>query len=167
MDEELNTIPSHIGHNTTIIQLTLCHIICYAKVSYMMQQCGVKHSTLCSLYMFIVTSTHCMQYTEPFVVSFERTLYEVAETGGQVEICVILTRPDTDIFENVVGVEVFEDDVIKTNEFIPIGAAIASETYCIHLNISCHICMCLTLVKVKSVLHNCRYVHMSIGVTPV
>ena len=79
-----------------------------------------------------------MQYTEPLVVSFEHTLYEVAETAGQVEICVILTRPDTDIFENVVGVEVFEDDVIKTNEFIPMGAAIASEfplTYCIHLNI--------------------------------
>ena len=64
---------------------------------------------------------------EPLVVSFERTLYEVAETAGHVEVCVILTRPQTDIFENVVGVEVFEHDMIKTNEFFPIGAAVASE----------------------------------------
>ena len=39
----------------------------------------------------------------------------------------ILTRPDYDIFESVVGVEVFEDYVMKTNEFFPMGAAIASE----------------------------------------
>ena len=82
-----------------------------------------------------LTSTYNTQLTEPFVVSFEQMLYEVAETTEQVEVCVILTRPDTDIFENVVGVEVFEDFVLKTNEFIPMDAAIASEfpqTYCIH-----------------------------------
>ena len=66
-------------------------------------------------------------YSEPFVVSFEHTIYEVAETAGQVEVCVILTRPVTDIFENVIGVEVYEDDMIKTNEHFPSGAAIASE----------------------------------------
>jgi len=66
-------------------------------------------------------------YSEPFVVSFEHTIYEVAETAGQVEVCVILTHPETSILENVVGVEVFEDYVIKTNEHFPSGAAIASE----------------------------------------
>lgn len=60
-------------------------------------------------------------------MSFERTLYEVAETAGQVEVCVILTSPDTDIFENVVGVEVFEHETNKTNEFFPMGAVIASK----------------------------------------
>ena len=43
------------------------------------------------------------------------------------EVCVLLTRPDTDIFESVVGVEVFEDLGVETNEHIPSGAAIASE----------------------------------------
>ena len=61
------------------------------------------------------------------MVSFEHSIYEVAETAGQVEVCVILTRPDTDIFENVVAVEVFEDEVMKTNEHFPNDAAIASE----------------------------------------
>jgi len=65
--------------------------------------------------------------TEPLVVSFERTISDVNEAAGQVEVCVILTRPETDIFENVVGVEVFEHETIKTNEFFPIGATVASE----------------------------------------
>jgi len=51
------------------------------------------------------------------VVSFEDTVYEVAESAGQVEVCVILTSPDFDIFENVVAVEVFEDEVMKTSEY--------------------------------------------------
>jgi len=40
---------------------------------------------------------------------------------------VILTSPDTSIRESVLGVEVFEDDMNKTNEYFPKGAAIASE----------------------------------------
>ena len=39
----------------------------------------------------------------------------------------ILTSPDFDIFENVVAVEVFEDEVMKTNEHFPNDPAIASE----------------------------------------
>ena len=69
----------------------------------------------------------CCPFAEPFVVSFEHTVYEVAESAGQVEVCVILTSPDIDIFENVVAVEVFEDEVMKTNEHFPNDPAIASE----------------------------------------
>ena len=64
---------------------------------------------------------------EPLLVSFEQTIYEVLETAGQVEVCVILTRPETDIFNNVVGVEVFVDWFVEINEYFPSGAAIASE----------------------------------------
>ena len=50
-----------------------------------------------------------------------------------------LTNPDTSILESVLGVEVFEDERKKENEFFPRGAAIASEflvdTSCNHLYI--------------------------------
>ena len=42
-------------------------------------------------------------------------------------MCVNLTNPESDIFENVVGVEVYEDSFIRTNEHFPSGAAIAGE----------------------------------------
>ena len=63
------------------------------------------------------------------MVSFERTIYEVAETAGQVEVCVVLTNPDTEtiISSHAVGVEVYEDFDMKTNEHFPSDAAIASE----------------------------------------
>ena len=67
------------------------------------------------------------QFTEPPEICFDRTIYEVNEAAGQVEVCVILTSPDTSILESVLGVEVFEDEVKKTNEYFPSGAAIASE----------------------------------------
>ena len=65
---------------------------------------------------------------------FEHTIYEVAETDRQVEVCVILIRPDdaTDIAPNMIGVEVFEDDA-TTSELIPSGAAIASEFLQTHI----------------------------------
>lgn len=63
---------------------------------------------------------------EPLLVSFENTIYEVAEEAGQVEVCVLLTRPtDACIYENIIGVEVFGDN--KTNEHFPSDAIIASE----------------------------------------
>ena len=64
------------------------------------------------------------------MVSFEHTIYEVAETAGQVEVCVVLTNPDIETIihsPEVVGVEVYEDPSMKTNEHFPSDAAIASE----------------------------------------
>ena len=60
-------------------------------------------------------------------VSFDKTLYFVNENDGSVEICVNLTAPDYDIFENEVRVEVFENDTVKRNEYIPDDAILASE----------------------------------------
>ena len=51
-----------------------------------------------------------MIFSVPLNVSFEETVYEVVEHDGRVEMCVILTQPDTEIFENSVNVEVFVDD---------------------------------------------------------
>ena len=70
---------------------------------------------------------HLVSIAAPLVVSFEREIYNVTETDEQVEVCVILTSPDSGIFEEVVGAEVFEDDMVKTNIHIPSDAAIASE----------------------------------------
>ena len=63
--------------------------------------------------------------TEPYEVSFERTLYEVNEGTGLVEICVNLTQPAFDIRDNEVGVEVFEHSILRTNEHIPSNGVIA------------------------------------------
>ena len=65
-------------------------------------------------------------FAEPFVVSFEDTIYEVNETAGQVEICVILISPTIDVIitPEEVGVEVYGEE---TNEHFPEDAAIASE----------------------------------------
>ena len=46
----------------------------------------------------------------PLNVSFEETVYEVVESDGRVEMCVILTQPNYDIHEHSVNVEVFVDD---------------------------------------------------------
>ena len=51
-----------------------------------------------------------MIFSVPLNVNFEKTVYEVVESDGRVEMCVILTQPDTDILDNSVNVEVFVDD---------------------------------------------------------
>ena len=38
-----------------------------------------------------------------------------------------LTSPESDIFDNVVAVEVFEEHAFETNEHFPSGAATAGE----------------------------------------
>ena len=54
-------------------------------------------------------------------------MYEVNEAAGQVEVCVNLTSPITDIFQNVVGVEVNEDTQIRNYAHFPSDPAMASE----------------------------------------
>ena len=51
-----------------------------------------------------------MQFSVPLNVSFVETVYTVVEQDERVEVCVILTQPDTDILDNSVNVEVFADD---------------------------------------------------------
>ena len=88
-------------------------------------------------------------FAGPFVVSFEDTIYEVAETAGQVEICVILTSPSSDTIipaVEKVGIDVFEDSFIKTNEHFPVGAAIASEHITSHHTSLCFICSGLIFI---------------------
>ena len=63
---------------------------------------------------------------DPLVISFEQAIYEVNETEGQVEVCVILTSQNADIF-NVSGGVVSASINIETNETLPSSAAMASE----------------------------------------
>ena len=81
------------------------------------------------LYNYELTSLVYSYFSnaDPLEVSFEQAMYEVNEAAGQVEVCVILTSPITDIFQNVVGVEVNEDTQIRTHERFPSNPAMASE----------------------------------------
>ena len=62
--------------------------------------------------------------TVPLIVSFEKTVYEVMESDGRVEVCVILTQPDTDILDTTINVEVFVND---NSIYIPSNVDIASK----------------------------------------
>ena len=55
---------------------------------------------------------------------FVETAYTITEGEGDVEVCVNLIRPSTDIFENFVGVEVYRND---TSLYVPSGVMLASE----------------------------------------
>ena len=63
-------------------------------------------------------------FSVPLNVSFVETVYTVVERDEMVEVCVNLTMPDADIFENTVNVEVFVDD---NSIYIPPNARIASK----------------------------------------
>ena len=65
-----------------------------------------------------------MQFSVPLNVSFMETVYNVVERDEIVEVCVILTQPNTDILDNSVNVEVFVDD---DSIYIPINVNIASK----------------------------------------
>ena len=100
----------------------------------LIHQIILLHEKQCSITIVCITdlttsmSTNAIHpLAEPLLVSFEQTVYAVLETAGRLEVCVILTRPDTDIFEHVVGVEVFGEWFIEANEYIPSGATIASK----------------------------------------
>ena len=55
---------------------------------------------------------------------FVETAYTITEGEGDVEVCVNLTRPSTDIFDNFVAVEVYRND---TSLYVPSGVMLASE----------------------------------------
>ena len=62
--------------------------------------------------------------SEPFVVAFVKTMYTVAECDGQVEVCVNLTRPHTDILDEVVHLDVYRSD---SSRHFPSGSGLASK----------------------------------------
>ena len=63
---------------------------------------------------------------EPFEVAFVRTMYTVDESVGAVNVCVNLTRPESDILEETVNVFVTD---FTTSMYIPIDdVPLASES---------------------------------------
>ena len=63
-------------------------------------------------------------FLEPFEVVFVETVYTVPESVGSVEVCVNLTRPQIDIFDEFVIVEVTD---FPSSVYIPADVALASE----------------------------------------
>ena len=74
----------------------------------------------------------CLSFSDPFVVAFVETMYTVVESEGQVEVCVNLTRPEIDIIDETVQVDVFHYD---SSVYIPPNSVLASESplfgYCL------------------------------------
>ena len=63
-------------------------------------------------------------FLEPFEVGFVETVYTVSESVGSVEVCVNLTRPQFDILDEFVTVEVYD---YPSSVYIPANATLASE----------------------------------------
>ena len=57
-------------------------------------------------------------------MKFVETTYTVNENMGGVNVCVNLTKPETDIFEETVRVSVVD---YPSSVHIPVGAQLASE----------------------------------------
>ena len=65
-----------------------------------------------------------LSFSGPFHVAFVETMYTVVESEGRVEVCVNLTRPEIDILNETVQVDVFHDD---SSVYIPPNSVLASE----------------------------------------
>ena len=59
-------------------------------------------------------------------MGFVQTSYTVSESAGSVEVCVNLTHPQNDIFDEFVVVEVID---FPSSVYIPLNAALASECF--------------------------------------
>ena len=57
-------------------------------------------------------------------MAFVKTTYTVDESVGAVNVCVNLTQPQVDIFEETVNVFVIDD---SSSVYIPAGAPLASK----------------------------------------
>ena len=80
-----------------------------------------------------------LSFLEPFRVAFVETMYTVVESEGRVEVCVNLTRPEIDILDETVQVDVFHYD---SSVYIPPNPVLASElSFCGYwlLNYTCYI----------------------------
>ena len=58
------------------------------------------------------------------MVGFVETIYTVPESVGSVEVCVNLTKPQIDIFDEFVVVEVYD---FPSSVLIPADVTLASE----------------------------------------
>ena len=67
---------------------------------------------------------------EPFEVGFVETVYTVPESVGSVEVCVILTKPQFNILEEFIIVEVTD---FPSSVYIPADVALASEPVYMHV----------------------------------
>ena len=65
-----------------------------------------------------------LSFSGPFRVAFVETVYTVVESVGWVEVCVNLTRPEKDIRDETVQVDVFHYD---SSVYIPPNPVFASE----------------------------------------
>ena len=70
---------------------------------------------------FIISKYHL---TEPFEVALVKTTYTVDESVGSVSVCVNLTRPEVDILDDTVNVDVID---YPSSVYIPPGAPLASK----------------------------------------
>ena len=80
-----------------------------------------------------------LSFSEPFRVAFVETMYTVVESEGRVEVCVNLTRPEFDILDETVQVDVFHYD---SSVYIPPNPVLASELpFCGYwlLNYTCYL----------------------------
>ena len=62
--------------------------------------------------------------TEPFEVALVKTTYTVDESVGSVSVCVNLTRPEVDILDETVHVDVID---YPSSVYVPPGATLASK----------------------------------------
>ena len=79
-----------------------------------------------------------LSFLGPFRVAFVETMYTVVESEGRVEVCVNLTRPEIDIRDETVQVDVFHYD---SSVYIPPNPVLASELpFCGYwlLNYTCY-----------------------------
>ena len=72
--------------------------------------------------MHMVLSVHA----EAFVIGFVQTTYTVLESVGSVEVCVELTQPQTEIYDETVTVTVVD---YSSSTYIPPGATLASKRF--------------------------------------
>ena len=67
------------------------------------------------------------------MVAFVETVYTMAECDGQVEVCVNLTQPQTDILDEVIHLDVVRDDASR---HIPPGSVLACKHFVRHTMVS-------------------------------
>ena len=101
-----------------MMMTTWLHFSAYTQSAFLMMM-------VCQRYLFgsVVEIYIPFFITEPFVVAFVETVYTVIESELMVEVCVNLTRPEIDILEETVRVNVFNNE---SSVYIPDGAEIAS-----------------------------------------
>ena len=90
----------------------------------MMVSCHKFTQKTCQEKLYKILPLLLYSITDPFEVGFVETIYTVPESVCSVEVCVNLTRPTFDIFEEFVVVEVYD---FPSSVVIPANVILASE----------------------------------------